>query len=413
MNAPTVEEARAEAEAAMKRLDEAVKAKREAAATARAEELAEELAERERRVKGSGDVRVGREALLGVLKVCRSAGRSVLPICQTVRIEASKGVLRMAATDLDTSVELSVPATVKKPFSACLLPRYLLALATAAAPGSEIHLVRSDAKVKVDTTDLIEAELDWWDPLDFPMLNGFKPATRAVFCGSEFRRQIPAVFMATATDDSRPVLTGAYFSGGGWAAVDGFRLVALEMAPTEGELPEAIFPRPLMLRAARYAEDDGQVVVEVNENRTLVRVHAGPVTLTGQLVQGTFPNYRQLIPEDWVSKVTVNAVAFRTTVALLKTWSDSGSGIIRFEASEKGLTLDAQADKTTVSQRMLCPFEGEANKIAFNAAYLRDMVRLFDGDFTLEWASPSSPGVFRPLGRTDLLSVVMPMFVQW
>lgn len=415
MTALTVEEARAAERAAKGAVREAELAAR-AALDAKA---AAEAKEREKRRKGTGSATVSRDELLAALKpvVAVVPARSQLPIVANVFIEATKGTLRLASSDLDAFCEASVEAAVKKPFSALTNARYLLSLVKATPKGGTITLAREDDVLKLDSEAFIEAEMKWLDPADWLRVPAWDAGARAQYCGSEFRQVVPRVFLATATGDSRPVLTGvAVNPDGEWAAADGFRVTTAQMKPLEGDLgAPAIFGRTALLAAAKRVTNDEQVTLEVHARRTFARATAGGLTWTQSLIHGIYPDYGAIIPKEWATRVTLPVAAVREALKLLAPVAKDGSGILRLEAKPTGkFTIEAKSeDLGAVRVGLMAAFEGEENRIAFNHRYLTDAMALFDDAFTLEWSEPSKQGVMRPVGRPGPVHVLMPMFVQW
>lgn len=386
-------------------------------AAARAREEAEEK-RRAIREKGSGSATVRRDALLAALKPCVAVipKRSHSPQTATVIIEAAGNSIRVAASDLSTFVEASAPATVKEPFSALANARHLYALLKASPPGCQVSLARDNDRVLLDSDSVIEAEMKWLDPEDWLRVPEWKPGARAEYCGAEFRQLVLRVARAAAADDdARPILTGVSVADAQWAAADGFRLTTARMAPLEGDLGgPVVFLSTGLLAAATAATDDEKVVVEVDEGRGISRVSVDAVTWTGSLIQGNYPDFSKLIPEESWTKVTVPVGAFRQALKTLAPTAKDGSGILRMEAKGSTLMVWAESEdlgKVTVS--LLAPLEGEENRIMFNHEYLKDAASLFDDAFTLEWSESSKQAVMRPADRPGLTHVLMPMWVQW
>jgi DNA polymerase-3 subunit beta len=160
--------------------------------------------------------------------------------------------------------------------------------------------------------------------------------------------------------------------------------------------------------------------MRINPQRTQVQFALTDVELVAQLIQGTFPNYSQLIPADYNTRMTVSLDEFRREARIAAIFARDGSGIIRLQLSSGNgvpgrLTVSARADEIGNNDGDIdAEIEGDASKIAFNSRYLQDVLNALSGDkIALEMTSPSSQGVFRPVGDDDYVHVVMPMFVQW
>jgi len=145
------------------------------------------------------------------------------------------------------------------------------------------------------------------------------------------------------------------------------------------------------------------------------------VELVATLIQGTFPNYSQLIPQSFTTKATIGLTSFAGDAHRRDLCARRRRHRARPDGAGDGggsglLTISARAEEIGNHEgKMDVKIEGEASKIAFNSKYLQDVLSVLDTDsVALETTSPSSPGVIRPLGTSDsYVHVVMPMFVQW
>jgi DNA polymerase-3 subunit beta len=148
------------------------------------------------------------------------------------------------------------------------------------------------------------------------------------------------------------------------------------------------------------------------------------VELVSQLVQGTFPNYRQLIPESYDTRAVVAHESFTQATRAASTFARDGSGIVRLnmttseDGAEGKLSVSSRAEELGDNVGEIdARIEGEDAKIAFNSRFLSDVLDVLSGDeVALETTTPSSPGVIKPASDPENHSythVVMPMFVQW
>ncbi|MDP7410131.1 MAG: DNA polymerase III subunit beta, partial [Dehalococcoidales bacterium] len=145
------------------------------------------------------------------------------------------------------------------------------------------------------------------------------------------------------------------------------------------------------------------------------------IELVSQLVQGTFPQYGQLIPQSHNTRVVVDVAQFLRAAKAAAIFASDGGGIIRLVISPGG---ELAPGKVTISARseeigddvgeIDATVEGEKAKIAFNGKYLIDVLSVLrETQVALETTNPSSPGVLRPVGADNYTHVIMPMFVQW
>jgi DNA polymerase-3 subunit beta len=169
------------------------------------------------------------------------------------------------------------------------------------------------------------------------------------------------------------------------------------------------------------ADEEDPIEMTLNAARSQVLFRLKNVEMVAQLIQGTFPNYSQLIPQSWTSRVVVDVAEFLRETRIASIFARDGSGIVRLQVNpgeelQPGkLIISARAEEIGDNRGEIdVTVEGEAAKIAFNSRYLQDVLQVLDApQVALETTNPSSPGVLRPVGRDNYVHVVMPMFVQW
>ncbi|MGI8552983.1 MAG: DNA polymerase III subunit beta, partial [Dehalococcoidia bacterium] len=205
---------------------------------------------------------------------------------------------------------------------------------------------------------------------------------------------------------------------------DGFRLAVHSIALSQpvSERVEVIVPARALGEINRLLGDEEEPVqMMLNAARSQVLFKLKNTELVAQLIQGSFPNYSQLIPQNYASRALVEVNEFLRETRIASIFARDGSGIVRLQVqSGEELTpgkvmIYARAEEIGDNQGEIdATVEGEAAKIAFNGKYLQDVLSVLDADrVALETSSPSSPGVIRPVGCSDYVHVVMPMFVQW
>ena len=209
------------------------------------------------------------------------------------------------------------------------------------------------------------------------------------------------------------------------AAADGFRL-----AVYTGELPEpvadpikVIVPAKTMQEIQRLAsEQSAPVQVTLSPEKGQVMFKLEHVEVVSQLLQGSFPNYDQLIPERYETRAVLELDDLKRATQSAAVFARDGSNIVRLEMmpqeSGEGGQLKVSARSEEVGDNLdeldIDQFDGEAAKIAFNVRYLMEIVNVLGrGKVALEVTNSSSPGVFRPADSDRYVHVVMPMYVQW
>ncbi len=355
--------------------------------------------------------------------------RTTLPITNHILLEAKDDSITLSATDAETiAITYTIRGEVLSPGS-LTLPSRLLSEFVGSLPASRIDMTLAERSRQVHLScSRNEASIGGMDPEEFPPIPPVSdlPALRIPAAG--LRRALSQVVFAAATDDARPVLTGVQLAISGkkilLAAADGFRLSVHTLdLPEETEERTAIVPARALGELLRLLPEAGDetVAVTFNTSGRQAQFDLGHATLVAQLIEGTFPNYEQLIPPNHNTRTEVLLDEFMREARIASIFARDGSGIVRLVASEGEhgqpgrLLISARAEEIGTNEGEIDGIvEGDEAKIAFNGRYLTDILQVVGTErVALETSSPSSPGVFRPVGDDSFVHVVMPMFVQW
>jgi DNA polymerase-3 subunit beta len=309
------------------------------------------------------------------------------------------------------------------------VPARLLTEFVGSLPNDTIELVMSPKTKTVGVKCArFEARISGIDAKDFPPIPEIGDGISTKVEVDELRHGIAQVVFAAATEESRPVLTGvdAQFEGDTLqlAAADGFRLAVykLKLAVPVKQKTEVVIPARTMAELNRLMTDQDETVeIMLNPNKSQVLFRLKNSQLISQLIQGAFPNYNQLIPQSYTTRVIVNVADFLQATKTAAIFARDGSGIVRLMVTPGGelnpgkLSVSARSEEIGENKGEIdATVEGDEAKIAFNGKYLTDVLNvLHETQVALESTSPSSPGLIRPVGADNYQHVVMPMFVQW
>ena len=364
------------------------------------------------------------------------ATRTTLPITQHVLLSTDRSRLKLSATNLQIAISTWVGAQVEEE-GAITIPARLLTDFVNSLPNERVDVdAMEQPKGLSFRCARFEANINGTDAEDFPPIPSVEDGVVCRIDADVLRKAISHVEFAAATEDSRPVLTGIKVEASGdgftFAAADGFRLAVYKgklAEPLDGEL-DFIIPSRAMQEVNRLiGSQQEQVEFTVTTARSQALFKLENVELTSQLIQGNFPNYGQLIPETWGTRVVVDLNQFSQATKSTSIFARDGSGIVRLQISEPSedsdmgrVSISSRAEELGENQGEIDGrVEGDEAKIAFNSKYLVDVLEVLEeGKVALETTTPSSPGVIRPVvvedgseSTDDYVHVVMPMFVQW
>ncbi len=352
------------------------------------------------------------------------ATRSTLPVTNNVLLATEDSRLRLSATNLEIAISCWLGSMVEEN-GAITVPARLLNELVNSLPSEKIELALADHTLELKCARF-EARISGIDADDFPPIPKISDGVTYRMEPEALRAAINQVVFATASEDTRPVLTGvsAEFEQDTLtlAAADGFRL-AVHKAPLltpAKEKVEVIIPGRSLAELNRLLSDQKEPVeIAVGQNKSQILFRMRDVELVSQLIQGTFPNYRQLIPASYTTRAVVGTPDFLRATKTAAIFARDGSGIVRLQISpdDGGGRVSVSARSEQVGDNtgeIDAKVEGDAAKIAFNGKYLTDVLGVIhQGEIALETTTPSSPGVVRPIGADNYIHIIMPMFVQW
>ncbi|MBI4337376.1 MAG: DNA polymerase III subunit beta [Chloroflexi bacterium] len=362
----------------------------------------------------------------GLAVVARAvATRTTLPITQNVLLQTDQARLKLSATNLEIAINTWVGAQVEAE-GAVTVPARLLTEFVNSLPNERIDIegTQRPRGVKLACARF-QAKINGTDSEEFPPIPSVEGGSTVQLEPKGLRLAINQVVFAAATEDSRPVLTGVKVeledSGVTLAAADGFRLAVhtAQLKAPAGEASAFIVPARTLQEVQRLLgdqEEPVEMVVAPSRSQALFRLKSAE--LVSQLIQGTFPNYKQLIPQGYTTRGVVNMQDFLRATRTASIFARDGSGIIRLHmlpgqpGSMKVVSVAEEVGEN--AGELDAKVEGPEAKIAFNSKYLLDALQAMNAEeVALEVTTSSSPGVFRPLDSTGYVHVVMPMFVQW
>jgi DNA polymerase-3 subunit beta len=371
-------------------------------------------------IVGTGlKITVSKDELVAALGVVSRAvsTRTSVQILSGILLEARNesagaGELRLAATDMELSLRANLPAQLDGD-GAIVLPGKTFADIARLLPADEVTIEHKAAESVVHVTSgSASYTLHTYNPEDFPRL----PELGAVQTFSVDRESlletITRVAKAASRDESRPVLTGILvsFTGGKivMAATDSYRL-AVKETELEGSTPEleAIVPSRALQELARIASSGDAVEVGVHENQVIFSTDGA--WLTTRRIDGQFPNYRQLLPEQFEHELTIPRQEVLEVVRRASVMIQRATPLqLRFAEGE--LTVIARTHEVGESKEsMPVGFSGETLEIGFNADFLRDGLESIDGDdVRFKLISPLRPAVLQG-ENDDFTYLVMPI----
>ncbi len=355
------------------------------------------------------------------------ATRSTLPITQNVLLETDASRLKLSATNLEIGITTWIGAQVEEE-GAITVPARLLTDFVNTLPDERIDMTTSDEPLSLGMKcRRQEANFNGQSADDFPPIPTVSEGEIGQVSPAVLHGAIDRVAFAAATEDSRPVLTGVKIELAGdkftFAAADGFRLSIYDGALAKSVSKDIgfILPARALQEVDRLIGDQTDTVeFTIASERRQALFKLDNIELFSQLIDGTFPDFRQLVPESYETRTVVNRDEMLSATRAASVFARDASGIVRLDVSADNSNVKMSARGSELGDNMGevdVEVEGGDIKIAFNNKYLIDVLDVIGNSaVALETSTSQSPGVIKPAEEDDNFSythVIMPMFVQW
>ena len=365
------------------------------------------------------------------------ATRTTLPITQHVLVSTDQNRLKLSATNLEIAISTWIGAEIEEE-GTTTLPARLFTELVGTLPQDTIDLSSNEENQEsLFKCGRITSKINGGDHKEYPPIPTKEEGTVISISSKEFKDAINHVVFAAATEESRPVLTGVKIEISNdsvtFAAADGFRLAVYTTnlnAPVEQDTDFIILAKSLIEinRLIPISDEQIQFTVTTSKNQALFRLEN--IEIVSQLVQGSFPDYKQLIPENSTSSAILAVNDFNKAIRTASIFARDGRGIVRLVLNRGNqdttgtVTVASRAEEVGENTGVIdaeiigdipdsVGSTDEESKIAFNSKYISDVLSIMQTQkVSLQISSPSSPGVLKPVGQDNYTHVVMPMFVQ-
>jgi len=352
--------------------------------------------------------------------------RSTLPVLSNILVATDEGRLRLSATNLELGITSWIGAKINEEGSTTVPARTFTDLVSTIPPDkTDISLLENTETLNIKSGSL-NTDIKCIDAQEFPPMPTPDLDSGIEINVADFKEMIKQVVFAASHDEARPILTGVLITIEDdlltMAAADGFRL-SVRTAHLSSSVPapvKAVIPARALSELARISSDGSETVTMfLPPGRGQVIFRTENTELVSQLIEGTFPDYQQIIPKNHQTRTIVNTAQFLKACQQAEIFAREGSLIaqVKISPGEEEMNpgeveITGQSEETGSSQSFLdATIEGPDLIIAFNVRYLREVLDVITTpNVALETSKSTSPGVIRPVGgEDDFLHVIMPM----
>src|SRR5436190_12654758 len=362
---------------------------------------------------------ISKEQIINGLQAVQNvvSTRTALPILSNVLMRAEGDRLEFTATDLDVTIACSVEAKVKKPGSSTVPVKKLFGIVRELG-NSEIDLEVDEKNVCSIRSGASYYKINGLSADEFPPSPSFKEDKKVVLPQETVKSMMKKTSFAISTDESRYVLNGIFISLKDhkmtMVATDGRRLALVdeEVDVSEKSQGEFIIPAKAVNELNRLLVEKGEVEIRYTDNQasfTLKDEKNGSVLIITKLIEGNYPNYRQVIPSEVKERISLAREEFLHALRRAEIMTSEKSNSVKMTFGKNNLAITANSPEVGEARESIAiNYRGKEMAIAFNPKYMIDPLNaLANDEVFIELIDELSPGVLKING--PFLYVVMPM----
>lgn len=345
--------------------------------------------------------------------------RTQLPVLANILLSAKKTKLQVAATNLETSVSISLSADVQKEGEITVPGKTVSEIVSNLSAGT-INLEADKEQLGISMPNF-DSTLAGMNSADFPSIPSAINKNEGIVLPKEtLLEAISQVSFSASVDETRPILTGILFIFKkdliAVVATDGFRLsqkkIKTNISPKEEKI---ILPRGALLEVARIAQDAEEVVLVFDKKENQALFGIDETILSSRVLEGEFPDFEKIIPKTTTTKISLDKEELAKAVRLGAVFARESANIITFKTGKGFLDLRAESQTSgNQTTRVDAKIEGDDKlEIAFNFRFLEEFLHATKGEeVKIELSGPSSPGIFADSQDPSFLHLIMPVRVQ-
>lgn len=343
------------------------------------------------------------------------SARSTLPILSNVLLTTDKGKLWLSTTDIEVSVRCGIDAEIQKEGESTLPVRRLASIIRELPDTTiEIDIAENDiATIKCDSSFF---KIIGLSEEQFPRV--LKPDSKYCHHLNQgiVKEMLHKTSYAASTDETRHILNGVHMSFKGnkliIVATDGRRLALVEYEvefPKEAEI-DVVLPTKAVIELLHTLKDDGDLKVYAEENR--ITFEFDDMSITSKLIEGTYPNFRQVIPAQCEERITIERESLLTALKRVSLLTTEKSNATKLIFAENKLVISTNTPDVGEAQETIpIKYSGKEITVAFNPEYVMDPLRnLSNDEIFIELIDNLSPGVIKC--DIPFLYVLMPMRIN-
>ncbi len=349
-------------------------------------------------------------------QVSRVVGaRTTLPVLNNILLSATKGKIELSATDLEIGIITSTIGKIEEE-GEITLPAKLLTDFIANNRDESIEVITEGTKATLKSAHY-EAEIVGISAEEFPKIPTIEQKEEISLAKDQIFSGLKKTVIATANDETRPVLAGVFFSFDKneliLAATDSYRLSEIKIK-TETEIPERkmIVPSRTINEVIRLMSSDSVEKVMISSTPNQVSFRLNETQIVSRLIEGAFPNYKQIIPTESKIKVTVDFGEFQAAVKMSSLFAkDSANNNVKIKTGKDTIIISSALLQTgSAKSEIAAKITGGEIEVAFNARYILDILPVISSKkIEINLNDSFSAGIVSSPDEPDFIYIIMPL----
>ncbi len=346
--------------------------------------------------------------------------RAQLPVLSNILLSAKKTKLLVSATNLETSISISVGAKVKKE-GEITVPSRVITDIVSNLPPDTINLAVAKEQIKIDTQNF-DSSVAGMNSADFPAIPLTAGKGSIKLEKENFITALSQVVFAASIDETRPILTGVLFiyKKGKLilVATDGFRLSQKKISLKASQKAQnVILPKTALSELSRLSSDEETIDFSLRKDDNQVVFGVGGTILASRILEGEFPDFEKIIPKESKIKIDLDKEELFRAVRLASVFARDSANVVRLNVGKGFLKLSAESQAAGSQEAKVdAKVEGQVSKdfeIAFNYRFLEDFLNAVSSDeVQVEFSAPNAPGIFTDPKDPNYLHLIMPVKIQ-
>jgi DNA polymerase-3 subunit beta len=347
---------------------------------------------------------------------------NTLPILDNFLFEIANNELKISASDLESTMSTVITIQSKENGNIAVPAKLVLDILKTFPDHPLTFTVNSNNGIEI-SSDYGKYSLSGQNSDEFPRVPKLESPSQISINGNVLQRAIEKTVFATGNDDLRPVMSGLYCQmdsqGITFVATDAHKLVRFKRTDTSSEkASEFIIPKkPMNLLKGLLGSSEEPVTIEYNDSNAQFKF--GSTTLICRLIDGKYPNYQAVIPQENPNRMTIARTQFANSIKRVSIFANKTTHQVRLKITGSQLIISAEDldFANAAKEELTCSYNGEDMEIGFNSRFLLEMINNISAEtIALELSAPNRAGILVPDNpeqeNEDILMLVMPVMLN-